>query len=75
LWLAILAHTVVDGVSVGVIQVLGPAKISTSLIAELIVAVFGVIALWIIWTLRDRPETATQPETQPAEGDASVQAS
>jgi uncharacterized membrane protein YhfC len=61
LWLAILAHAVVDGVSVGVIQVLGPGKISTSLIAEVIVAVFGIIALWIIWALRDQPVATEKP--------------
>jgi len=77
LWLAILAHAVVDGVSVGVIQVLGPGKISTSLIAEVIVAVFGVIALWITWTLRDQPVETETPGVQPlpsvpAEGDATI---
>jgi len=77
LWLAILAHAVVDGVSVGVIQVLGPGKISTSLIAEVIVAVFGVIALWVIWTLRDQPVATEKPGFQPlpsmpAEGDAKI---
>lgn len=62
--LAILAHGVVDFVSIGVIQVLGPGKVSSSLVAELIVAVFGVIALWIIWKLRDKPamvEVVVQP--------------
>jgi len=77
LWLAILAHAVVDGVSVGLVQVLGPGSISTSLIVEVVVAIFGVIALWIIFALRDRPalkEASTaQPILPPAEGDVSLQ--
>jgi hypothetical protein len=65
LWLAILAHAIVDGVSVGLIQVLRPGSISTSLIAELVVAIFGVISLWIIWVLRDRPTMKESSEAQP----------
>lgn len=65
LWLAILAHTVVDFVTIGVLQLLGPNKISTSLLVELIVAVFGVIALWVIWALRDKPGAAVESEGQP----------
>ena len=77
LWLAILAHAIVDGVSVGLIQVLGPGRISTSLIAEVVVAVFGVIALWIIFALRDRPTMKEASEAQPlppvTEDDVSLQ--
>lgn len=77
LWLAILAHAIVDGVSVGLIQVLRPGGISASLIVEAVVAVFGVIALWIIWALRDRPTTKESSEAQPlpppVEGDVSQQ--
>jgi uncharacterized membrane protein YhfC len=64
LWLAILAHVVVDGVVDGVTsavpQFLG-AGLRTDLIVEGIVAVFGLIAIWIIFALRDRMgrETAT----------------
>ena len=65
LWLAILAHATVDFVTIGVLQLLGPDKISTSLLVEAIVAVFGVIALWVIWALRDRPDTAVESEAQP----------
>jgi uncharacterized membrane protein YhfC len=54
LWLAILAHAVVDGVAVGVNQALGASQLSTTLIVEGIVAVFGLIALWVIFALRDR---------------------
>jgi len=77
LWLAILAHAVVDGVSVGLIQVLGSGRISTSLITEVAVAISGVIALWIIFALRDRPTmkeaSEAQPLLPPAEGDVSLQ--
>ena len=72
LWLAVLAHAIVDGVSVGLIQVLGPGRISTSLIAEVVVAIFGVIALWIIFALRDRPTVKEASEAQslpPSTGD------
>jgi uncharacterized membrane protein YhfC len=77
LWLAILAHAIVDGVSVGLIQVLGPGRIGTSLIAEVVVAIFGVIALWIIFALRDHPTMKEASEAQslppPAEDDVSLQ--
>jgi len=77
LWLAILAHAIVDGVSVGLVQVLGPGSISTTLIVEVVVAFFGVIALWIIFALRDRPPmeeaSVAQSLLPPAEGDISMQ--
>ena len=53
LWLAILAHAVVDFTSVIVVQILG-TSLGVSLLVEGIIAVFGLIALWIIWQLRDR---------------------
>lgn len=70
LWLAILAHAVVDGVSVGVSQVLGSSHLSTTLIVEGIVAVFGLIALWVIFALRDRPAQAVSAGVQPMSGTA-----
>ena len=77
LWLAILAHAIVDGVAVGLTQVLPPGRISTSLIVEVVVAIFGVIALWIIFALRDRPTldetSAAQPILPPAESAVSLQ--
>jgi len=54
LWLAILAHTIVDFTSVEIPQVLGASN-TTSLITEGVVALFGIIALVIIWRLRDVP--------------------
>ena len=67
LWLAILAHTVVDGVTVIMNQALGPGKVSTSLLVELIVAIFGIIALLVIWTLRDQLGATIEPVMKPAE--------
>ncbi|MBE3560794.1 MAG: YhfC family intramembrane metalloprotease [Ktedonobacteraceae bacterium] len=68
LWLAILAHAVVDFTTVEVGQVLRPG-ISTSLIQEGIVLVFGLLALWVIWVLRDRP-AVTETSGEPAPGPA-----
>jgi len=53
LW-AILGHAFVDLVTVGLQQMLGPG-LTTSLVIEAVVAVFGLIAFWIIWRLRDPP--------------------
>lgn len=62
LWLAILAHVVVDGVTSVVPQFLG-AGLRTDLIAEAIVGVFGLIAIWIIFALRDRTGRETTAPT------------
>ena len=64
LWLAVLAHAVVDGVAVAVPQLIGSSvgTVRTDLIVEGIVAIFGLIALWIIFALRDRPGQATTPK-------------
>ncbi|HLH62723.1 MAG TPA: YhfC family glutamic-type intramembrane protease [Ktedonobacteraceae bacterium] len=56
LWLvlAILAHAVFDFITVALVQVLGSSKISTNLIVELIIALVGLGAIWVLWALRDR---------------------
>lgn len=59
LWLAILAHTIVDFTSVEIPQVLGLSNM-TSLITEGIIALFGIIAIMIIWRLRD---TSVKPSS------------
>jgi len=64
LWLAILAHAVVDFVPVALLQVLG-ASTGVYLLVELIVAIFGATGVLVIWKLRDRPETKALPEAQP----------
>jgi uncharacterized membrane protein YhfC len=53
LW-AILGHAFVDLVAVGLQQILGPG-LTSSLLIEAVVAIFGLMALWIIWSLRDPP--------------------
>jgi uncharacterized membrane protein YhfC len=53
LW-AVLGHAFVDLVAVGLQQVLGPG-LASSLVIEGVVALFGLIAIWIIWRLRDAP--------------------
>jgi uncharacterized membrane protein YhfC len=61
LWLAIAAHTLLDFTSVALLQLLGPARVSSQLIVEAVVAVFGFIAIWIIWRLRDQPAQEAPP--------------
>lgn len=58
LWLAILAHTLLDFITALLPQLLG-SNIGTSLLVEGIVAVAGIIGVWVIWQLRDRPESTT----------------
>ncbi len=58
LW-AVVGHALVDLVAVGLQQVLGAGVVS-SLIIEGVIAVFGVLAVWTIWRLRDAP---SQPAT------------
>lgn len=63
-WLAVLAHAVVDGTTVFAQQVI-PKGVGTSLLIEGIVALFGLAALWTIWTLRGAPKREA-PKEQPA---------
>ncbi len=58
LWLAILAHAILDFTAVILPQVLG-SGLSSSLIVEGWVAVAGIVSLWVIWKLRDRSEHPT----------------
>ena len=64
LWLAILTHMIVDGVFVCETQWPGLSQVSTTLIAELTVAIFGIMALWVIWMLRDQPTGTEVPQEQ-----------
>lgn len=52
LWLAIIAHAIVDFTSIELVQVFGSSTI-TSLITEGVIALFGIIAVLVIWRLRD----------------------
>lgn len=61
LWIAIAAHALVDFTSVVSLRLLGPEHITTAFATEGLITVYGLIALWIIWTLRDEPAaTAAQ---------------
>jgi uncharacterized membrane protein YhfC len=64
LWLAVLAHTLLDFITALMPQVLG-SSMGTSLLIEGIVAVSGIIGIWVIWRLRDRPESTTTAGTGP----------
>ena len=57
LFIAILAHFVVDFTSVALPQIFG-SSMTISLVQEGFVAVFGLIALWVILRLRDRESSA-----------------
>jgi len=71
LW-AVLGHALVDLVAVGMQQVLGQG-LTTSLLIEAVVGVFGLLAVWIIWRLRDAPIQPVPPVTmQPNAQMASV---
>ncbi len=64
LWLAILAHTLLDFITALMPQVLGNSM-GTSLLVEGVVAVFGIVSIWIIWRLRDHPESTTAAGDMP----------
>lgn len=53
LGLAILAHTLVNLVSLAVPQLLALQGVSALLLTQAIVAVFGLLGLWVIWTYRE----------------------
>jgi uncharacterized membrane protein YhfC len=58
LWLAVLAHTLADLLGAGIAPILGLTGLSAALIPEAIVTVMGLLGLWVIWALRDRPDAA-----------------
>jgi uncharacterized membrane protein YhfC len=67
LGLAIVGHMVVDGVAVAMPQLFGSGT-GASLLIEGVVAIFGLVALWIIWALRDKPRPEPAPSiVAPAE--------
>ena len=53
LWLAVLLHTLLDLSATLLPQWLG-SSFNASLLLEGVVALFGVLSIWIIWRLRDR---------------------
>lgn len=61
LWIAIAAHALVDFTSIVSLRLLGPEHVTTAFATEGLITVYGLIALGIIWTLRDQPAaTAAQ---------------
>ena len=66
LWLAVLLHTLLDLSATLLPQWFGPG-FNTSLLIESVVALFGVLSVWIIWRLRERMVEVTIP-TLPAQG-------
>jgi uncharacterized membrane protein YhfC len=58
LGLAILAHALLDFLAVGLPLLLGLQGTPALLLPEVIVTVAGLASLWVIWALRDSPETA-----------------
>jgi uncharacterized membrane protein YhfC len=58
LWLAILAHTLLNLVAVGLPLMLGMQGTAALLVPEAIVTIAGLASLWVIWALRDPPEAA-----------------
>jgi len=62
LW-AVLGHAFVDLVAVGLQQLLGPG-FGSSLVIEGVVGLFGLVAVWIIWRLRDAPAQSQSSLTE-----------
>ncbi|HWM06147.1 MAG TPA: YhfC family glutamic-type intramembrane protease [Actinophytocola sp.] len=65
LWLAMLAHTLVNLLAVGALQLLGPQRLAVQVGVALLVAGFGLAALWITWRLRD---PGPKPDVSPRAG-------
>ncbi|HZS78901.1 MAG TPA: YhfC family glutamic-type intramembrane protease [Ktedonobacteraceae bacterium] len=64
LWLAILAHALLDFVAVAILHVFG-SSVLVYIIDELVIAAFGVAAIWITLKLRDKPETLATETPHP----------
>jgi uncharacterized membrane protein YhfC len=68
LWIAIATHTALNLVATSLPIVLGLQGTAALLLPEAIVTVAGLIGLWAIWALRDRPEAAGAFATTTAPG-------
>jgi uncharacterized membrane protein YhfC len=53
LGLAIMAHTLVNLLAIGALQLFGPDRPGVQVAVELMIAGFGLGALWVTWRLRD----------------------
>ncbi|MCC6173931.1 MAG: YhfC family intramembrane metalloprotease [Chloroflexi bacterium] len=65
LWLAIAAHTAVNLVAAGMVQVLGPGTVTATMSTEAALTVIASIAFWTILTLRDRSPEPLVAEAGP----------
>jgi uncharacterized membrane protein YhfC len=76
LWLAILAHALVDLVAAGITPILQLSGMTALLVPEAIITVVGLLSLWAIWALRDRPDPAggvvAEPELPPLDSTADL---
>jgi uncharacterized membrane protein YhfC len=61
LWLAIGLHTLLDGVTALLPQFVHLGGVGDTLLVEGFVTLFAIIALWVIFALRDRPTPAPPP--------------
>jgi uncharacterized membrane protein YhfC len=61
LWLAILAHALVDLVAAGITPILKLSGMPALLVPEAIVTVIGLLSLWVIWALRDQSDAESRP--------------
>jgi uncharacterized membrane protein YhfC len=66
LWLAILAHALVDLLAAGITPILQLSGMPALLVPEAIVTAVGLLSLWAIWALRDTP--SAEPELAPPDG-------
>jgi uncharacterized membrane protein YhfC len=63
LWLAILAHALVDLLGAGIAPMLQLSGMAALLVPEAIITAVGLLSLWVIWALRDRPAVEAAPVT------------
>jgi uncharacterized membrane protein YhfC len=56
LWLAILAHALVDLLGAGITPLLQLSGMQALLVPESIITAVGLLSLWVIWALRDAPD-------------------
>jgi uncharacterized membrane protein YhfC len=61
LWLAIVAHTLVNLVPTGLLTALGPAQTSSVIVTELVIGLLAVVAAWWAWRLHDEHGTRHLP--------------
>jgi uncharacterized membrane protein YhfC len=58
LWIAIVTHTALNLLATSLPILLGLGGTTTLLVPESIITIGGLLGLWVIWALRDRPDAA-----------------